>query len=134
MFLFVSCYKDSKDNQVPVIKNLFASRNIVVKGNQTSITCIAEDLDGDQLIYEWETNAGSFEGTNSTTVWMADCDAGEYQIICTITDIHGAKVSEKTTPNPIINPKSIVQNESSSKAGNITKILQSKGTIQTCFG
>jgi hypothetical protein len=45
-----------------------------------------------------------------------------------------AAITDNTTPDPIMIPKDVDQNESSHDAGRMERILQSRGTIQTCMG
>ena len=78
----------SESNHAPVISNLSADPPSVNINQTTTITCIASDLDGDPLTYDWTVNAGSFEGdiSGSSVTWRAPSTEGNYSVECEVSD------------------------------------------------
>jgi len=84
-------------NQPPVISDLSADPPTVNVDQPTTITCIASDLDGDSLTYDWTVNAGSFEGdtSGSSVTWRAPSTADIYIVVgCEVSDGEGGEDTE----------------------------------------
>jgi len=78
----------------PVISDLSADPPSVDINQPTTITCIASDLDGDSLTYDWTVNAGSFEGSTSgpSVTWRAPSTADIYIVVgCEVSDGKGGE-------------------------------------------
>ena len=58
----------------------------VFPGDTVSLTCTAEDVDGDILTYSWECTDGSLAPDGSTATWTAPDSSGTYSISCAVTD------------------------------------------------
>ena len=58
----------------------------VSPGATVSLTCTAEDVDGDILTYSWECTNGSLTPDGSTATWTAPDSSGTYSISCAVTD------------------------------------------------
>ena len=58
----------------------------VSPGDTVSLTCTAEDIDGDILTYSWECTDGSLTPDGSTATWTAPDSSGTYSISCAVTD------------------------------------------------
>jgi len=82
-------------NNSPVISGLTANPQSPIEVNQdTIITCIAIDQDGDELTYSWTMSGGTIAGSGSTITWTAPDTAGTYAITCTVSDGNGGEDSE----------------------------------------
>ena len=77
-------------NTEPVIISLTADNTTMSPGGTVSLTCTAEDDDGDILTYSWECTDGSFTPNGSTATWTAPDSPGTYSISCTVVDGVGA--------------------------------------------
>ena len=73
-------------NTEPVIISLTADNTTMSPGGTVSLTCTAEDDDGDILTYSWECTDGSFTPNGSTAIWTAPDSSGTYSISCAVTD------------------------------------------------
>jgi hypothetical protein len=58
-------------------------------------TCVATDVDGDELSYTWECDGGTFSGEGATAYWTAPDEWDTYTISCYATDSKGAKSRTK---------------------------------------
>ena len=73
-------------NTEPVIISLTADNTTMSPGGTVSLTCTAEDDDGDILTYSWECTNGSLTPDGSTATWTAPDSSGTYSISCAVTD------------------------------------------------
>jgi hypothetical protein len=82
-----------ESNQPPEISDLTANPSSVDISQNTTITCIASDPDGDPLTYHWTKNAGSFEGSTSgpSVTWRAPSTPGTYRVYCEVSDGEGGE-------------------------------------------
>lgn len=68
----VGCHKDpaAPTNRFPVINSLTAFPTTMGPTDSTVVTCNATDLDGDSLVYDWETDSRlRIKGQPSTRPW-----------------------------------------------------------------
>ncbi len=77
-------------NHVPKIERLSADPPIVELGGTTVVTCQASDEDGDALSYQWEADAGTFNGQGSEVSWTAPALPGHHVLSCLVDDGAGA--------------------------------------------
>ena len=82
-------------NTEPVIISLTADNTTMSPGGTVSLTCTAEDDDGDILTYSWECTEGSLAPNDSTATWTASDSPGTYSISCSVFD--GAGASDTAT-------------------------------------
>lgn len=76
-------------NHPPVISSLTANPSSININETTTITCTASDEDvGDTLIYTWNKNGGTFEGSTSgsSVTWRAPSTEGNYTVGCEVSD------------------------------------------------
>jgi len=73
-----------KANQPPVIVELTSEKTRVRIWTTTTIQCVAEDPDGDELTYIWAAPKGKIQGEGSTVGWTAPGDSGEYTVPITV--------------------------------------------------
>jgi hypothetical protein len=81
-------------NHPPIISTLTAVPSSVDINQSSTITCIATDLDGDTLTYNWTNTGGTISGSGSAIIWTAPNAAGTYTITCTVSDGNGGEDSE----------------------------------------
>jgi len=75
------------ENHAPVIQSLTAYPDTIGRSGQSTITCIATDLDGDSLSYYWTCRAGSFSDRSGYEVsWQGVSQDGQYYISVTVSD------------------------------------------------
>ncbi len=67
-------------NKPPVITSLSIEPMYVEPQKKATVTCVANDPNGDPLTYRWWTSLGRFEGAGSTVTWVAPIHTGEYEI------------------------------------------------------
>ena len=77
-------------NHVPRIESVSADPPIVEPGGTTVVTCQASDEDGDALTYQWEADAGTFDGEGSEVSWTAPGLPGHHVLSCVVDDGAGA--------------------------------------------
>ena len=85
-FLFIGCESPAAINHSPVISNLVSENNVIFPLQHSEITCLASDIDGDNLTYEWSTNKGSISGEGSMVTWIAPDAVGTYSITIAVSD------------------------------------------------
>jgi hypothetical protein len=83
-----------RENHPPEITDLKVSPGLKVKyGRACTITCVAQDADGDELSYGWSANRGGISAEGNIATWTApNCD-GTYDIIVEVKDSLGGEVT-----------------------------------------
>ncbi len=83
-------------NQPPIIVELTSEKMRIRIWTTTTIQCVAEDPDGDQLTYLWSTPKGKIQGAGNTVGWTAPGDSGEYTVPVTVKviDSKGGQAEE----------------------------------------
>jgi len=76
-------------NQSPQITSITADPPTLQFGQQTLITCIASDPDGDTLKYSWKPEAGTISGGGPSVTWNSPSKNGTFNITVTVTDSKG---------------------------------------------
>jgi len=89
---------DVRGNNPPVISDLTASPQIIVRPAMTSnLTCTASDADGDVLTYLWSAARGTVSGQGPTVVWTSPAQCADYVVSVTVSDGKGGEASAKVT-------------------------------------
>jgi len=89
--LILSC-KDEEptqpQNQKPQIQNLSANPATIKVNEETTLTCVAIDADGDNLTVSWTAPSGTFPNGNVgvSVKWKAPANIGVYSITATVSD------------------------------------------------
>lgn len=78
-------------NQPPYLGSLTAKPPTVGLGGSSTITCIANDPDGDVINYNWTADAGNITGVGSTITWIAPGREGVFNVIVKLTDGKGGE-------------------------------------------
>jgi hypothetical protein len=78
----------------PIITSVRASRSEVDPSATCVLTCMASDLDGDAMTYEWLAANGRIEGEGETVTWVAPEDPGLYKVTVVVSDVNGNQASK----------------------------------------
>ena len=81
----------------PIITSVRAECPQLEPGDTCSITCMATDLDGDALSYEWLAASGSIEGEGATVLWRTPEEPGLYQVTAVVSDEEGNQASKSVS-------------------------------------
>lgn len=73
-------------NTAPIINKITAHPRKIHLGSTTKINCIASDVDGDTLTYNWSAAFGTLSGSDTSVIWTAPVNAGNYYIFCSVND------------------------------------------------
>jgi hypothetical protein len=90
-FLLSGCEPPATTDHSPVISNFMSEKNAIFPLQHSEITCVASDIDGDNLTYEWSANGGSISGEGSTVTWIAPDAVGTYSITVAVSDGNGSQ-------------------------------------------
>ena len=85
------------DNQPPVVACLIIDTDELVPTGECHIECTAEDPDGDSLSYIWSASGGDIAGTGSSISWIAPNEAGDYDVMVTVSDEQGEEDTKSLT-------------------------------------
>ncbi|MFC1970011.1 Ig-like domain-containing protein [Chloroflexota bacterium] len=88
-FLPSGCASPAAINHSPVISNLMSEKYVIFPLQHSEITCVASDIDGDNLTYEWSANGGNISGEGSMVTWIAPDAVGTYSITIAVSDGNG---------------------------------------------
>ena len=80
-----------KLNQPPTIISLTAEEERVNKWTPTTIECIAQDPDGDEVSFAWAATDGTVIGEGARAKWTAPGRPGDFAVIVTVTDGRGGE-------------------------------------------
>ncbi len=78
-------------NHDPVILKLNAKPRKIDLGQESELTCLASDPDGDSLSYTWSCTAGTLTSHDSIAIWQSPGIEGNYYITCQVEDGKGAR-------------------------------------------
>ena len=99
MLVSVGC----EENQPPIIIGLHSDPGIIEKSGNSTLTCLADDPDGDNLSYSWTVALGDIIGSgNQVRYTAAFCCVGVNTINIIVKDSRGATV--KGSINLEVNP------------------------------
>lgn len=83
-------------NQAPTGAVATSTPEIVDLGGTSTLTCAAQDPDGDALTYTWTVSAGSVAGTGASVAFTAPETPGLVTATCTASDPTGASTTAST--------------------------------------
>ena len=84
-----------RNNDVPIIAEITAEPATLLSGDTATIHCLASDLDGDELSYEWTAERGNIMGEGAQVSWVAPPVGGAYTVTVRVTDTCGAEAGKK---------------------------------------
>jgi len=87
------------DNRAPVITSLTANPTNVSLGGSTTITCVANDPEGDIVQYSWNASEGNIHGSGNKVSWSAPSKSGNFAVTCVVSDGKGAETKQTLTIN-----------------------------------
>ena len=73
-------------NTPPDIVSLESRSRVVAPGDSVLVECMATDVDGDELTYEWTSDRGSISGHAGVVAWTAPEEEGLARVTVTVTD------------------------------------------------
>jgi hypothetical protein len=83
-------------NHPPVISSLKADPPSLQFSSAATLTCIANDPDGDPLQYKWEAQDGTLSGSGNVVTWISpSTKAADYSIFVTVSDGKGAETKQE---------------------------------------
>jgi len=98
-----------KENHPPEITSLVADAEWVTLSSSCRIECQAEDLDGDELSYEWSAAGGDISGTGPVVIWTAPETVGLYDLAVTVNDGYDGESTRSLTISVAINPPPVIE-------------------------
>jgi hypothetical protein len=93
-----------KENHPPVISSISVSSSVIYPESTYTFECVANDPDGDNLIYNWTCTNGTLLSTSGKTVkWTAPERSGTAIISCEVRDGKGGsdRMDKSVTIKPI---------------------------------
>lgn len=81
------------DNYPPRIKALASEFEMVPLNGETTLYCTAEDLESNELNYDWLSAQGEIVGTGHEVTWTPPAQTGTYEIVCMVDDGNGGQDS-----------------------------------------
>jgi hypothetical protein len=84
ILLSIGCGED-KDRS-PIIFSMKAEPEIVLPGENSTITVEADDPDTDKLLYTWTASGGTIAGNGETASWTSPKEEGKYEVDVTVSD------------------------------------------------
>jgi hypothetical protein len=93
-----------KENHPPVISSISVSSSVIYPESTYTFECVANDPDGDNLIYNWTCTTGTLLSTSGKTVkWTAPERSGTAIISCEVRDGKGGsdRMDKSVTIKPI---------------------------------
>jgi hypothetical protein len=99
------------ENYSPRIKGIAAATSAILRNDSTLVYATAEDVNGDDLEYEWSAEQGNIFGEGGVITWVAPADTGDYEIQVQVSDgksdpiVENLKirVMERFNAAPVIN-------------------------------
>ena len=86
------------NNNVPVINNIVLDADSVKLGNELRIQVIANDPDGDSLLFSWIPGVGQIQGSGADVVWIAPSSpemVGEQRVSVIVDDNRGGTAAKQ---------------------------------------
>jgi Concanavalin A-like lectin/glucanases superfamily/Secretion system C-terminal sorting domain/Bacterial Ig domain len=82
-------------NSPPVIIDMNADKININPLENVKVTCLAEDVDGDTLVYSWLASAGTISGSGNTVIWQSPATEGVYEVLVVVDDGNGGITESK---------------------------------------
>lgn len=120
-------------NRDPQILSLVAAPDTVLPDEQSTITCLASDPDGDALSYSWRATDGNIIGVGATVTWIAPDREGEFTITVIVDDGKGGQNAGDVSVSVVLTEKTETFTPESSETGTVSS-KGDKDTLRTMAG
>jgi len=107
-------------NRDPQILSLVAAPDTVLPDEQSTITCLASDPDGDALSYSWRATDGNIIGVGATVTWIAPDREGEFTITVIVDDGKGGQNAGDVSVTVLIPAKTVSFNPVLNETGTVS--------------
>jgi hypothetical protein len=107
-------------NRAPVIISLTLERQNITPGGSTSVTCVANDPDGDAINYSWNAADGTISGTGNKISWISPNKVGDIAITCVVSDAKGGESKQTVLVKVAPVGSSITINLVREESGNVS--------------
>ena len=84
----------SSPNQAPEIESVTASPTQLFPDQQSTLSSVASDPDGDPLTYSWSADSGSITGASNASATFTAGPPGIVTVTCRVTDTGGAVLAK----------------------------------------
>jgi hypothetical protein len=91
-------------NQPPYITDLVV-QSPVRASTESTVSCLANDPDSDNLTYTWAISGGTIKGQGNTVSWIAPEYPGDYLISVKIDDGNGGTFSQSENVTVVADPQ-----------------------------
>ncbi len=108
-FLLSGCESPAVINHSPIISNIVSEKNVISPLQHSEITCVASDIDGDNLTYEWSASGGSIYGEGPAVNWTAPHAAGNYTITVSVIDDNGGQSTSYLSIEVVATHKPVIK-------------------------
>ena len=93
LFMLQLFHLSCGDNLPPTITSLTADIEIISKGTEVLLICVASDEEDETLTYTWDCTLGTIESDEDSARWIAPDQTGVFSISCEVTDSdHGSDI------------------------------------------
>ncbi|MCD6568505.1 MAG: hypothetical protein J7K94_07230 [Dehalococcoidia bacterium] len=82
-----------RENRVPTISEIIIGQERFMPGGSYSFECLASDVNGDALTYEWQAEGGAISGEGPSATWIAPDTVGACRISVTAKDEMGGEAT-----------------------------------------
>jgi hypothetical protein len=82
-------------NHPPTVTSLTADPAALPYASRTTLTCVANDQDGDAVQYKWEARDGTLSGVGNKVSWTSPSKGGNYSIFIIASDGKGAETRQE---------------------------------------
>jgi len=107
-------------NRAPAITNLSTDRQNITPGGSTSVTCVANDADGDIISYSWNAADGAVSGTGNKITWILPNKVGDIGVTCVVSDGKGGEARQTVLVKVAPAGSSITINLVKEESGNVS--------------
>jgi hypothetical protein len=107
-------------NRAPIIASLSLDRQNITPGGSTSVTCVANDPDGDIVRYSWSAGDGTISGTGNKISWISPNKVGDMGITCVVSDDKGGEARQTVLVKVAPAGSSITINLVKEESGNVS--------------
>jgi hypothetical protein len=107
-------------NQSPVISSLTANPSGLLYGGSTTITCIANDPDGDVVRYSWSASEGNITGVGDKVTWIAPNKGGNFNVTVIVSDGKGGETQGNVMVNVAAATRTITITPNTEETGTVS--------------